>query len=414
MQQYDKHKNSGIEWIGEIPSKWDLSKLKYITHCFDGKRAPIEASLRQPGPYPYWGAGNIVDYINNYLFDEEVILLGEDGAPFFDKTRDVAFYVNEKIWVNNHIHILKTNKTVSPQYLVYVLNTVDYTYYINGSILNKLTQSNMNEINVVLPNLDTQQKIAGYLIIKVGQINNIIAKKEKFIELLQQYRQSVITEAITKGLYKNVLMKDSDIDWIGEIPAHWEIKKIKFLFEIVKRLYFAEDRNILSITQKGLKIRDTSSNDGQLAQSYEGYQLVNVNDFAMNSMDLLTGFVDCSKFEGVTSPDYRVFRFHPTKIQNYQYYKYLFQLCYHNKVFYGYGQGVSNLGRWRLQTDVFKNFFILMPPIEEQNEIASYIDKKTQEINNVIETTKNQVEKLKEYRQSIISEAVTGKIKIAD
>ena len=95
-------KDSGIEWIGEIPEGWMVSKLQYFIDCYDGRRVPVDAAERTPGPYPYWGAGSIMDYVNDYLFDEELLLLGEDGAPFFDYTRPVAFYSNEKIWVNNY------------------------------------------------------------------------------------------------------------------------------------------------------------------------------------------------------------------------------------------------------------------------------------------------------------------------
>ena len=118
-------KDSGIEWIGEIPAEWDVSKVKYYVECYDGKRVPVDASLRTKGVYPYWGAGSITDYVSDYLFDEELILLGEEGAPFFDDTRPVAFLINEKVWVNNHIHVLKPHKTVESRFLVYWLNNVD-------------------------------------------------------------------------------------------------------------------------------------------------------------------------------------------------------------------------------------------------------------------------------------------------
>ena len=90
-------KDSGVEWIGTIPNSWETPKLSYVVDCLDGKRVPISSELRKSGPYPYWGAGNITDYVDDYIFNEELVLLGEDGAPFFDKKRNVAFYVKEKI-----------------------------------------------------------------------------------------------------------------------------------------------------------------------------------------------------------------------------------------------------------------------------------------------------------------------------
>ena len=186
------------------------------------------------------------------------------------------------------------------------------------------------------------------------------------------------------------------------------------MFEIIKRIHGADDRNVLSITQRGLKIKDITINDGQMADSYTNYQVVNVNDFAMNSMDLLTGWVDCSPFEGVTSPDYRVFRFLPGKEQCHSYYKYLFQMCYKNRIFYRLGQGVSNLGRWRLQADQFLNVRLPQPPIDEQERIAAYLDEKIAKIEGLIADINAQIEKLKQYRQIIIHDAVTGKVKVTE
>lgn len=128
----------------------------------------------------------------------------------------------------------------------------------------------------------------------------------------------------------------------------------------------------------------------------------------MNHMDLLTGWVDCSKYFGVTSPDYRVFRLRDTK-NNLNYYKYVMQSCYMNKIFYSLGQGVSNLGRWRLQTSTFNNFKIPVPPLDEQQQIADYLDSKCSEIDTIIQTKKEQLDVLAEYKKSLIYEYVTGK-----
>lgn len=133
----------------------------------------------------------------------------------------------------------------------------------------------------------------------------------------------------------------------------------------------------------------------------------------MNSMDLLTGFVDCSPFIGVTSPDYRVFT-QNNPDECHQYFLYYFQKCYFEKIFYGHGQGVSKFGRWRLQTDVFKEFPVMIPPVEEQFEIARTVSSKINDIDEVIQRNIELIDKLKEYRQSLIFEAVTGKIDVRD
>jgi type I restriction enzyme S subunit len=190
-------KDSGVEWIGEMPDGWEVVKLKFITDCLDGHRIPVDASLRVKGPYPYWGAGAIMDYVDKYIFDDELVLLGEDGAPFFDLTRDVAHLVHGKIWVNNHIHVLKTRDMVNANYLTHYLNIVNFHSYINGSILNKLTQGNMNKIVVTLPPLPEQTAIAAYLDEKCAAIDGVIAEKEALITELETYKKSLIFETVT-------------------------------------------------------------------------------------------------------------------------------------------------------------------------------------------------------------------------
>ncbi|RFU93702.1 restriction endonuclease subunit S [Sphaerochaeta halotolerans] len=276
------------------------------------------------------------------------------------------------------------------------------------------TQSIIKQVFGIYPSLTEQSAIAAYLDKRTAEIDGILSNLARQAEMLDTYKRELIVEAVTKGLDKSAALKDSGVDWIGGTPAHWEITKIKWMFEIVKRIYGKEDRDVLSITQRGLKVKDIESNDGQLAESYTNYQMVNVNDFAMNSMDLLTGWVDCSLFDGVTSPDYRVFRFLPGKEQCHSYYKYLFQMCYKNRIFYRLGQGVSNLGRWRLQADQFLNMRLPQPPVDEQKKIAAYLDAKTSQVEGLIADITEQIVQLKRYRQIVIHDAVTGKIKVKE
>lgn len=201
--------------------------------------------------------------------------------------------------------------------------------------------------------------------------------------------------------------KDSGALWIGDIPTHWTARKIKTLFRIKKEIARKEGYNVLSITQQGIKIKDVESNKGQIAQSYTNYQLLNVGEFAMNHMDLLTGWVDISPFNGVTSPDYRVF-IRSEENASSKYLLYTLQTCYSRKLFYGLAQGVSSIGRCRLQATKFKNFVFPLPPtLEEQNAIVAYLDKKCAEIEELISRRQSIIERLRELKQSIIAEAVT-------
>ena len=142
--------------------------------------------------------------------------------------------------------------------------------------------------------------------------------------------------------------KDSGVSWLGPIPSHWETRRTRRLCEIKKRIVGELGFDVLSITQAGIRVKDTDSNDGQVSMDYSKYQLVEPGDFAMNHMDLLTGFVDISSQRGVTSPDYRVFSLRNQSVADPTYMLYLFQNGYINRVFYAFGQGSSQLGRWRL------------------------------------------------------------------
>jgi type I restriction enzyme S subunit len=192
-------KDSGVEWLGEIPAHWDLKKLKHVTTCLDGKRVPLNSEQRGyiQGGYPYWGANGILDYIDNWLFDEQLILLGEDGAPFFEANKTVAFLVEGKIWVNNHAHVLRVLNSTNARFLTNVLNVVQYRQFIEGSTRDKLTQDSMNNIPIQFAPINEQQAIADYLDKETTRIDNLINKINQAIEKLQEYRSALITAAVT-------------------------------------------------------------------------------------------------------------------------------------------------------------------------------------------------------------------------
>lgn len=201
-------------------------------------------------------------------------------------------------------------------------------------------------------------------------------------------------------------MKDSGVAWIGAVPSDYDIASIGSLFTIKKDIIGREPETVLSITQAGIRPKNLSSNEGQNASSYAHYQIVNIGDFAMNHMDLLTGWIDISKYEGVTSPDYRVFTLNDKELSA-DYFLRVFQYYYANKVFFGFGQGVATLGRWRLPAINFKKIDIPVPPVSEQRRIVIAIDKKVGKVDALVANGLAQIEKLKAYKQSLITETVT-------
>lgn len=201
-------------------------------------------------------------------------------------------------------------------------------------------------------------------------------------------------------------MKESRIEWLGRIPKCYNTASIGSLFTIKKDIIGREPETVLSITQTGIRPKDLSSNEGQNASSYAHYQIVNEGDFAMNHMDLLTGWIDISKYEGVTSPDYRVFTLNDKEMSA-DYFLRVFQYYYTNRVFFGFGQGVATLGRWRLPAINFKKIDVPVPPILEQQQIVAAIDKNVDKVDLLIANVQAQIEKLKAYKQSVIVESVT-------
>ena len=266
----------------------------------------------------------------------------------------------------------------------------------------------MKSIVIISPPLPEQHRIAAFLDAKCAEIDALSADIQSEIETLEAYKRSKVFDAIAHGV-GHADFQETDSDVWKTIPAEWKLVDIKYLFEIVKRIAGKEGYDILAITQQGLKVKDISSNEGQIASDYSGYQFVYPGDFAMNHMDLLTGWVDLSDKFGVTSPDYRVFRLRDAARFDRKFYKYVMQCCYMCRIFYSLGQGVSNLGRWRLQTSAFNNFKIPVPPYEEQVELGNYLDDIIGEIDDIIAQKQEQLAVLADYKKSVIYEYVTGK-----
>jgi type I restriction enzyme S subunit len=192
-----KMKDSGIDWIGDIPEGWEVRKFKHLTSNLDGKRIPISADSRERGKIPYYGATGILDYVEGYLFDETLLLVGEDGAPFFEKNKDVAFIVKGKSWVNNHAHVLRVIKNNSPFWLCYFMNSNDYSISIKGSTRDKLNQYDLSNIPVAVPPKQEQSQIVEYLDKATSKIDQTINKIQEKITLMEEYKKSLIHHVVT-------------------------------------------------------------------------------------------------------------------------------------------------------------------------------------------------------------------------
>lgn len=192
-------KDSGVEWLGEVPEHWAAVQVRYAAGNCDNRRIPLSGSERgdRSGPYPYYGANGVIDHIDDFIFEGTYVLIGEDGAPFFDPLQDVARVATGKYWVNNHAHILNPYDTFSAQYLAHALNRVDYAGYISGSTRDKLTQSDLSSIVVPRPPREEQDMIAAYLTRKLEDVESVREREAALIVCLRELRTSLISEVVT-------------------------------------------------------------------------------------------------------------------------------------------------------------------------------------------------------------------------
>lgn len=200
------------------------------------------------------------------------------------------------------------------------------------------------------------------------------------------------------------------LNWIHSIPSHWSLIPFGRLFSLKKEISGTTGLDVLSVTQNGIRVKDISNNEGQIAQDYSKYQLVAPGDYIMNHMDLLTGYIGISEYSGVTSPDYRVFYSNSDSVND-EFFLYIFQLCYKRKIFYGLGQGVANKGRWRLPADQLRRFLLPLPPVNEQKKIVDYLKTRVGEISQLISNKEHEILKLSQAKQNIIYQAVTCGLK---
>ena len=429
-------KDSGVQWIGEIPYLWSLCRMKSCISSresgawgeeetgedgdviclriadFDYDRFRFKTTNESDLTLRHYQP----DVIQRLQLQKNDILIEKSGGG--EKTpvgRTVVFDKNYTALFANFMDRLRCTEKVNPLFMQYVFVTFYKNEYTRNYIKQTTGIQNLDLTSMLacesipLPDTTEQERIVNLLDRKCEEIDSVIAKTEKTIEEYKALKQSIITEAVTKGIRPNRPMKDSGNKWFGMIPINWEMKRIKYVFRIKKEIAGKEGYSVLSITQRGVLPKNIESNEGQLAENYSHYQFLHLGQFAMNHMDLLTGWVDISKYDGVTSPDYRVFELTDNINHFPEFYLFLMQMCYSNRIFYGLGQGVSGMGRWRLQSDKFLNFTIPIPDYEEQCEIAIHLKSVCSEMDKLIAAKQQLLIELEAYKKSVIYEYVTGK-----
>lgn len=422
MPRYDAYRDSGVEWLGKIPKHWNpnpgLTVFKENKRDNRGMKEDQVLSLSYGNIIvkpPEKLVGLVPESFETYQLVEPGDIIVRCTDLQNDQTSFRIGLAKDKGIITSAYLNLKVRKGHCSKFWHYYLHSLDTTkviYKFGSGLRQNLSFLDFKRLPIFDVPYKEQIAIANFLDQKSEQIDQAVKVKEQQIVLLKERKQIIIQKAVTRGLNSDAPMCDSGVEWIGVIPVHWNLKRLKYVVQILKRIVGFEGPDVLSITQQGIKVKDIASGEGQLAMDYSKYQLVFHGDFAMNHMDLLTGYVDISEYDGVVSPDYRVFK----NVRKDVYDRYLltiFQVGYKQKIFYRYGQGVSLLGRWRFPADNFNNFVIPIPPLEEQIAIVTHIETESRKIDKAVTLQQKQIDRLKEYKATLINSAVTGKIKVA-
>lgn len=423
MKKYIEYAITDIPWLTQLPSHWCLFRAKRL---FSNPKEKNENNNEK----------NILSLTLNGVIrnnvDNPIGLSPSDYSTYqiFEKDNLVFKLIDLENISTSRIGLVPERGIMSSAYIRFVARSninirYFYTYYysmwlrnifngLGAGVRQTLSSTELLDIKIPVPPREEQDQIVCFLDWKTAKIDKLIEGYQKQIALLEEKKLSYIDRLITGKENLNSTFVDSGVAWIGNIPSHWKVDKVKNHFQILKRIAGKEGYDVISITQQGLKIKDISSNEGQMASSYAKYQLIYPNEYAMNHMDLLTGYIGLSKMFGVTSPDYRVFTLTDVDNCDLIYYLYVFQMGYKRKIFYGLGRGAANKGRWRMPAIHFKNYEIPIPPIEEQKEIVLKTQRYEETIDTTIKSIYKQISLLKEYRTRLISDVVTGQIDVRD
>lgn len=418
MERYSEYKDSGIQWIGEMPSHWSLRRIKYIfselkERSEKGLEPPLSLS-KEGGIIPYNEKKNktmeSVSYVGGKIVHKGEIVFNRFKARLFA----VSGYDGI---VSSDYAVYKCQKTASPEYMVKLFGTGIYRSAFNrkasgiGDGFSRLYTDDLFAMYSIFPPLSEQERIVKFLEGKVLKIDEYIADKEREIQLLKELKEAEIAKAVTQGLNPNVKMKDSGIPWIGMIPGHWEVKRVGSLFtgKVDLNSDF-EYKHAFKFNYGTLIPKDEIGDIEDYRTTYTKYSKVKKNDILINGLNLNYDFISqriaIAPKDGIITSAYIVVR--PRKNTNAHYYTYLFKTMDNKKLFHGMGTGI----RLTLSYDELKKQLLMIPPIEEQRAIVEYINNKCSKVDSLVTELEAGIEHLKEYKQRLIADCVTGQIKV--
>lgn len=420
MRKYDSYKDSGVKWIGEIPSHWKAIPFKRV--------AKVKTNLVHPEDYLSYPqvspdciekeSGKLIKYetvekanveSDNHLFFKGQLLYSKI-RPLLNKITIAPF----DGLCSADMYPIET--TMDTAFLKYMMLSDSFLESVRIVVrdrvkMPKINQEELSQTILLYPPLTEQLVIATYLDRKSAEIDEQISKVEREIGLLKEYKQAVIARVVTHGLNPDAPTKPSGIAWIGDIPAHWEVKRLP---QVSKEYYVSNKnvhhQNLLSLSYGAIIRKDINGTDGLLPASFDTYQVVRDGIIVMRLTDLQNDHrslrVGIAKEEGIVTSAYTSIEARASILPNYLYYQ-LHTNDIH-KVFYGMGDGL----RQSLNFAGMKGLKMVLPPLDEQQQIVDYIDRKTTEIDRLVVELTYQVEYLKEYKQRLIADVVTGKINV--
>lgn len=410
-------KDSGISWVGEIPKEWTIMPL----YCFysERKNKNIFGAENNLLSLSY---GNVIrkdintsegllpSNYNGYNIVEagDIIIRPTDLQN--DKRSLRTGLSKERGIITSAYIALKPKNGINSCFYHYLLHTYDILkvfYNMGNGVRQGLNYDEFAKLMVYSPSDTEQQRIAEFLDRECGKIDGLKADIQAQIDTLEQYKRSVITESVTHGLNPSAPMKDSGIPWVGKIPECWKVGRIGGLYELRNQKVSDKDFMPLSVTMKGILPQletAAKTNDG------DNRKLVRVGDFAINSRSDRRGSCGISDYDGSVSLINTILK--PRNRMNAKYYNWIFHTPMFADEFYKWGHGIVD-DLWTTNWSEMKRISIPLPPLDEQQEIADYLDNKCAEIEQIIADKKSQIETLDGYKKSLIFEYVTGKKEIA-
>ncbi len=447
MKQYDSYKDSGVQWIGEIPSHWELYRIRYNYYLkgrigWQGLKAD---EFIEEGPYLITGT----DFINGSVnwdtcyhiseerFNEapEIHVKNGDLLITKDGTVGKTAYIDDvpgPSSLNSHLLIIRPFKNECDNiYLQYIINSEVFESFMQifqtGSIMASISQEKFCDFRFPLPTKEEQNNIIYYLDKKCGEIDKAIATQQKRIELLQELHQNIITHAVTRGINPDVPLKDSGVEWIGQVPEHWGVRKLKYICKTTK---YAIKTGPFGSQLKGQELQpegdvrvynqrnviDNNFSETQYFVSNE--KAKELESFYTQPSDLLITSRGTIGKCAILPPNVSMGILHPclialridTNICNINWAQLFIgeSSCFAINVFLNSNATTIEV----IYTDTLKNVSIPVPPLSEQQEIVSYIEKQTSRLDSSIAKAERQISLLQELKQSIITEVVTGKRKV--